>query len=109
MTAKKDLSELIAFQGVLGANSHVACSQAYPDKEHIIIDGGSTDGTFDTILQNHDKLSRIISEKDRGIYDPMNKGVSLAEGDIIGFLNSDDKESHIENHFKQHFFLGTSR
>ena len=64
--------------------------QTYPDKEHIVIDGGSTDGTFDTLLQNHDKLSQIVSEEDRGIYDAMNKGVRLADGDIIGFLNSDD-------------------
>ena len=64
--------------------------QAYPDKEHIVIDGGSTDGTFEKVLHHRDKLSKIISEEDRGIYDAMNKGVSLADGDIIGFLNSDD-------------------
>jgi glycosyltransferase involved in cell wall biosynthesis len=64
--------------------------QAYPDKEHIVIDGGSTDGTFEKVLKNRDKLSKIISEEDRGIYDAMNKGVRLADGDIIGFLNSDD-------------------
>jgi glycosyltransferase involved in cell wall biosynthesis len=65
-------------------------NQTYHHKEHIIIDGGSTDGTFEKILKNRDKLAKFISEKDRGIYDAMNKGVDLADGDIIGFLNSDD-------------------
>ena len=65
-------------------------NQSHHDKEHIVIDGGSTDGTIEKVLKNRDKLSKFISEKDHGIYDAMNKGVGLAEGDIIGFLNSDD-------------------
>ena len=62
-------------------------SQNYSDIEHIIVDGGSTDGTV-SILKNS-KL-RFISERDCGIYDAMNKGIELATGDIIGILNSDD-------------------
>lgn len=63
--------------------------QTHPDIEHIIIDGGSTDGTVESI-NKHSKSSVLISEPDDGLYDAMNKGLSLATGDIIGFLNSDD-------------------
>lgn len=66
------------------------CSQSYPDIEHIIIDGGSTDGTLEIIDKYRDKISQLISEPDNGIYDAMNKGIRLATGDIIGILNSDD-------------------
>jgi glycosyltransferase involved in cell wall biosynthesis len=64
--------------------------QTHENKEHIVIDGGSTDGTYEQILKNRHRLSKFISEKDRGIYDAMNKGLNLARGDVIGFLNSDD-------------------
>lgn len=68
-------------------------SQTYSNFEHIIIDGGSTDGTL-LLLENYQKQYkgrlRWISEKDKGIYDAMNKGIQLATGDIIGMLNSDD-------------------
>lgn len=59
------------------------------DVEHIIIDGGSTDGTPD-ILATCSNASRIVSEPDGGVYEAMNKGIRLATGDIIGILNSDD-------------------
>jgi len=65
-------------------------SQDYPDIEHIIIDGQSTDKTMQTISEYKDKISKIISEPDHGIYDAMNKGIKLATGDIVGILNSDD-------------------
>jgi len=65
-------------------------AQDCDDVEHIIIDGGSTDGTL-RVVQNHkDKIAKWISEKDLGLYDAMNKGVGLATGEIIGFLNADD-------------------
>jgi glycosyltransferase involved in cell wall biosynthesis len=57
--------------------------------EHIIIDGASTDATV-SIAKTYPSVSRIISEPDKGIYDAMNKGIALAEGDVIGILNSDD-------------------
>jgi glycosyltransferase involved in cell wall biosynthesis len=69
-------------------------SQTHSNKEHIIIDGGSTDGTLGLIKKYRDRLAHVISEHDRGIYDAMNKGVKLADGNIIGFLNSDDVYSH---------------
>ena len=64
--------------------------QQYPALEYIIIDGASTDGTLDYILKYGSKIDHVISESDDGIYEGMNKGISLANGDLIGFLNSDD-------------------
>ncbi len=65
-------------------------SQTYPHIEHIVVDGASTDGT-QAIVERHGKhVARMISEPDRGIYDAMNKGLRLATGDVIGFLNADD-------------------
>ena len=69
-------------------------SQTHKDIEHIIIDGGSTDGTLDVIQRYKDKIARVISEPDRGIYDALNKGIRLATGDIIGFLHADDVYAH---------------
>lgn len=65
-------------------------SQSYADIEHIIIDGKSTDKTVELVKTYGDKISKFISEKDNGIYDAMNKGISMATGDVIGILNSDD-------------------
>ena len=63
--------------------------QDYADIEHIIIDGKSTDDTL-TIVSGFSNIAKVVSEKDKGIYDAMNKGIGLATGDIIGILNSDD-------------------
>ncbi|MEY4885109.1 MAG: hypothetical protein RL151_418 [Bacteroidota bacterium] len=63
--------------------------QSCPDVEHIIVDGGSTDDTL-SIVAEHGHLQKVISGPDRGIYDAMNKGIGMAEGEIIGILNSDD-------------------
>ncbi|HWY11919.1 MAG TPA: glycosyltransferase family 2 protein [Bacteroidia bacterium] len=65
-------------------------NQSYTNVEYIIVDGGSTDGTMDIITRYKSQLSKIISEKDNGIYDALNKGIDLATGDIIGILHSDD-------------------
>lgn len=65
-------------------------SQDHANIEHIVIDGASTDGTLDVVDRYRDGLANIISEPDRGIYDAMNKGVALASGEVICFLNSDD-------------------
>jgi len=65
-------------------------NQTYRDIEYIIIDGGSSDGTLDVIKRYENKICRWISQKDNGVYDAMNKGLEIAKGDIVGFLNSDD-------------------
>jgi glycosyltransferase len=64
--------------------------QTYKGIEHIIIDGGSTDGTLDTIKRYNGSIARIISEPDGGIYDALNKGISFASGDVVGALHADD-------------------
>lgn len=64
--------------------------QTYENIEYIIIDGASKDGTINIIHQYKDRISTLVSEPDRGIYDGLNKGISLATGDVIGFLHSDD-------------------
>ena len=63
------------------------------DSEHIIIDGGSTDGTLE-IVNSFSYVSKIVSEADNGIYDAMNKGITMASGDVVGILNSDDFYAH---------------
>lgn len=68
--------------------------QTYENTEHIIIDGQSNDGTQDIIERHMDSIDKYISEKDQGIFDAMNKGIALAEGDLIGFLNADDRYLH---------------
>ncbi|MFH0233949.1 glycosyltransferase family 2 protein [Vibrio diabolicus] len=65
-------------------------SQTYPNIEYIIVDGASKDNTLDVIKANCSRVSTIISEPDKGIYDALNKGIQAATGDIIGFLHSDD-------------------
>ncbi|NBF09263.1 glycosyltransferase family 2 protein [Pseudomonas sp. Fl4BN1] len=65
-------------------------SQSYADIEYIVVDGGSTDGTQAIVESYGQRISAFVSERDKGIYDAMNKGVALATGDVIGILNSDD-------------------
>ena len=64
--------------------------QNWPSVEHILVDGASTDATLEIANRYRGHLSRIVSERDLGIYDAMNKGLRLATGDVVGFLNSDD-------------------
>lgn len=67
--------------------------QSFQDFEHIIIDGGSNDNTLGIIAEFEPRYNgrlKYISEKDRGLYDAMNKGINTATGDVIGILNSDD-------------------
>jgi len=65
-------------------------SQDYKEIEYLVVDGASTDGTFEIVKSYGNKISKFISEKDEGVYDAMNKGIQMASGGIIGILNSDD-------------------
>jgi len=65
-------------------------SQDYKDIEYIVVDGGSMDGTLGVMSKYNDRITKVISEPDEGIYDAMNKGIKAAKGDIIAFLNADD-------------------
>lgn len=65
-------------------------AQSYSDIEYIVVDGQSTDNTLQIVESYGDRIAKIVSEKDDGIYDAMNKGLALTTGDIIGFINADD-------------------
>lgn len=64
--------------------------QSYKNIEYLIIDGNSKDNTIEIIKKHEDKITKWISESDKGLYDAMNKGIEMATGDLIGILNSDD-------------------
>ncbi len=64
--------------------------QTYPDIEYIVVDGGSKDKTLDIVKRYSEHIDVIVSEPDRGIYDAMNKGVRLATGEVVYFLNAGD-------------------
>lgn len=81
----------------LNANVHIEKTilsvrkQTYPHIEYVVIDGGSTDGTLDTVARHRDVVAYLVSEPDNGLYDAMNKGARAATGDILYFLNADDR------------------
>ncbi len=66
-------------------------NQTYSNIEYIVIDGASNDGTLEIIKQYEHRIAKLISEKDKGIYDAMNKGLALATGDYVLFMNSGDE------------------
>jgi glycosyltransferase involved in cell wall biosynthesis len=68
--------------------------QSYRPMEHIVVDGASTDGTLDVLRARQAGIARLVSEPDEGLYHAMNKGIALATGDYVGFLNADDIYAH---------------
>lgn len=82
-------------------------SQTYSDIEYIIVDGASEDGSLSVINQYKDRVSTIVSESDKGMYEGINKGIRMATGDIIGLMHSDDlfysndTISHIVDEFER--------
>ncbi len=69
-------------------------NQTFADKELVVIDGKSSDDTLEILAQNNQYINTLVSEKDKGIYDALNKGTDLAQGQIIGILHSDDFFAH---------------
>jgi len=65
-------------------------AQTWPQVEHIVIDGASTDGTLQVIEAQRDRLAVLVSERDGGIYDALNKGFARSSGDVVGLMHSDD-------------------
>lgn len=65
-------------------------AQRYPNIEYIVVDGGSNDGTLDLLRKYDDRLDLWVSERDKGIYDAMNKGVALCTGEWVALINADD-------------------
>jgi len=64
--------------------------QSHQDIEYIVVDGASTDGTLDVINKHRDIITKFVSEPDTGIYNALNKGIRMAEGDVVGILHADD-------------------
>ncbi len=77
-------------QNTIADTVNSVVSQTYINIEHIIIDGKSSDNTISVIKKKSNRIAKIISEKDNGIYDALNKGINEATGDIIVFLHADD-------------------
>jgi glycosyltransferase involved in cell wall biosynthesis len=77
-------------QATIGATIESFLVQNHPEKEMWVIDGASRDATVKIVESFGSSAIRIVSEADKGVYDAMNKGLRLFEGDIVGFLNSDD-------------------
>ena len=77
-------------QSTIGQCVQSVINQDYPHIEYIVIDGSSSDGTVSILERYKKSINILVSEPDKGIYDAMNKGITLASGDVIGMLNADD-------------------
>ena len=77
-------------EATIGFTIESFLAQTHPEKEMLVIDGVSSDATLRIVESFGSQAIRVFSEKDRGVYDAMNKGLQLFEGDVVGFLNSDD-------------------
>jgi len=75
----------------IGNSVRSVMSQSYPEIEHIVVDGASTDHTLQEVEAcGSTRIAKLVSEKDKGCYEALNKGVRMATGDIVGWLHSDD-------------------
>jgi glycosyltransferase involved in cell wall biosynthesis len=75
----------------LGESLRSVRDQTWDRVEHIVMDGGSTDGTLDVLQAHRGSLSSVVSEPDKGLYHALNKGIARASGDVIGFMHADDR------------------
>ena len=82
----------VVFNDVVGINKTMSSvfEQSFSDFEYVVVDGGSSDGTYEEILKQNEKIDQIIHECDLGVYDAMNKGIGLGNGEYIIFMNSSD-------------------
>ena len=82
----------VVYNGILTLDATIksVISQTYSNLEYIVVDGGSTDGTLELLKKYNSQISIIISEKDDGLYDAMNKGIALSTGEWICFMNCGD-------------------
>lgn len=80
-------------------------SQDYPEVEYIIVDGLSKDNTMEVINRYRNRISKIVSEKDKGLYDALNKGIGMATGEVVGMLHSDDiyADEHVLSRIAEEF------
>ena len=74
----------------IDATIRSVAAQTHDDFEYIVVDGCSTDGSMRIVDRFRSLITKVVCEPDRGMYDAMNKGIALATGDVIGFLNADD-------------------
>src|ERR1039457_4122363 len=74
----------------IAATLKSVAQQDHDSIEHIVVDGASSDATLATVRSNSDRVTRLISEPDKGVYDAFNKGLKLATGDVVAFLNCGD-------------------
>ena len=77
-------------EGTIRETIESVLGQGYPNLQYIIVDGGSTDGTMDIVNEYKDRLAKVISEPDDGMYDAVQKGFQYTAGDVMGYLNADD-------------------
>jgi len=77
-------------ESVVAANVASIATQWHPDLEHVVVDAQSSDRTLEVLRTSQRPPDRVISEPDQGIYDALNKGIQAANGDVVGFLHSDD-------------------
>lgn len=89
MTTLSLITATFNAEATLAHNIECVAGQTVP-VEHLIVDGGSTDGTMDVVNANRAHIAQVVTEPDDGLYDAMNKGIKLAHGDVIGILNADD-------------------
>lgn len=82
--------------GTIGESLASVHAQTWPWVEHILIDGGSTDGSLELIQSRRDRLALLVSEPDGGIYEALNKGLALATGGVVGLMHSDDFYPHTQ-------------
>ena len=77
-------------RATIGQAIESVLAQTHPDIEYIVVDGASRDGSLEVIRSYGDRIDRLLSEPDQGMYEAINKGLRLATGDVVGLLHSDD-------------------